>query len=64
MKIDFESLVQAWYDCCKTKRRTSAAMEFEMDAEHNLYTLYKEIEEELYKICLSVTGSWACRSAT
>ena len=53
MKIDFESLVQAWYDCRKTKRRTTAAMEFEMDAEHNLYTLYKEIEEGCYKISRS-----------
>ena len=53
MKIDFESLLEAWYDCRKTKRRTAAAMEFEMDAEHNLYTLYKEIEEERYKISRS-----------
>ena len=41
MKIDFESLLEAWYECRKTKRRTPAAMEFEIDAEHNLYTLYK-----------------------
>ena len=53
MKIDFESLLEAWYECRKSKRRTPAAMEFEIDAEHNLYTLYKEIEEGRYKISRS-----------
>ena len=38
MKIDFESLLEAWYECRKSKRRTPAAMDFEIDAEHNLYT--------------------------
>ena len=39
MKIDFESLLEAWYECRKSKRKTAAAIEFEIDAEHNLYTL-------------------------
>ncbi|WP_099465226.1 RNA-directed DNA polymerase [Parabacteroides provencensis] len=53
MKIDFESLVEAWLDCRRAKRRTPVAMDFEVDAESNLYNLYKEIEEGTYKISRS-----------
>lgn len=41
-------LYHAYYDARKNKRNTINQLRFEMDMEHNLYDLYRQIEERRY----------------
>ena len=41
--FSFAALVQAYADCRRTKRNSVSARTFEVDLEHNLYTLYDEL---------------------
>jgi len=55
----FEALAQAWIDCRRTKRTSSAAQAFEANAERNLYALHQELLSGEYRpgrsICFVVT---------
>ena len=49
-QITEEEIFQAYYDCRKHKRSSREAMEFELDAEHNLLILLDEINSFSYEI--------------
>ncbi len=55
----FSDLVQAYIDCRKRKRNTTAALTFEINQEHHLTQLYRELVEGTYKplpsICFVIT---------
>ncbi len=55
----FASLVDAYFDCRRTKRNTTSALTFEMRLEYNLRLLYDELIEGRYtpgrSICFVIT---------
>ena len=55
----FEDLVQAYFDCRKSKRNTGSALAFEQRLERNLYHLYEELKAGTYQpgksICFVIT---------
>ena len=55
----FSELVQAYYDCRRTKRNSASALAFEMDLEKNLIGLHNELLAGTYRpgrsICFVVT---------
>lgn len=57
--LSFEALVQAYFDCRRTKRNSRNALEFEQDLERNLGRLYGELRDGSYRpgrsICFVVT---------
>jgi len=46
--ISFVELVEAYFDCRRTKRNSNAALEFEARLEHNLRRLYDELADGSY----------------
>lgn len=57
--LSFEDLVEAYFDCRRTKRNTASALAFEADLEHNLVGLFDELAAGTYRpgpsICFVVT---------
>jgi len=57
--FSFEELVQAYFDCRRTKRNTSKALAFEQNLERNLATLADELRSGEYRpgcsICFIIT---------
>jgi RNA-directed DNA polymerase len=55
----FSELVQAYYDCRRTKRNSASALAFEMDLEQNLINLHDDLLAGTYRpgrsICFVVT---------
>lgn len=55
----FSDLVQAYYDCRRTKRNSASALAFEMDLERNLSELHNDLTAGTYRpgrsICFVVT---------
>ena len=55
----FSELVQAYYDCWRTKRNSASALAFEMDLERNLTELHDDLIAGTYRpgrsICFVVT---------
>ncbi|MHC8300706.1 RNA-directed DNA polymerase [Pseudomonas sp. ZS1P83] len=55
----FSDLVQAYYDCRRTKRNSASALAFEMDLERNLIKLHDDLIAGTYRpgrsICFVVT---------
>ncbi|MDF3936699.1 RNA-directed DNA polymerase [Pseudomonas citronellolis] len=55
----FRDLVQAYYDCRRTKRNSASALAFEMDLERNLINLHEDLASGTYRpgrsICFVVT---------
>lgn len=52
--IDFETILEAYFDCRKRKRSTVGATEFELDYIHNLVELMNEVNSRQYKIGKSI----------
>lgn len=52
--IPLEDFFEAYYLCRKRKRRTVNAMEFELDYEHNLVQLWKDVNSGKYEIGRSI----------
>lgn len=57
--LSFEALVEAYFDCRRTKRNTASALAFEADLERNLVALFDELAAGTYRpgpsICFVVT---------
>ena len=57
--FSFEDLVQAYFDCRRTKRNSASALAFEAGLENNLRTLFDELQEGRYRpgrsICFVIT---------
>lgn len=57
--FNFEELVQAYYDCRRSKRNTNSARRFEQDMEANLLDLYEQLIAGTYRpgrsICFVIT---------
>ncbi|MEE4632283.1 RNA-directed DNA polymerase [Pseudomonas alliivorans] len=55
----FQDLVQAYYDCRRSKRNSASALAFEMDLERNLIQLHDDLMSGTYRpgrsICFVVT---------
>lgn len=55
----FRDLVQAYYDCRRTKRNSNSALAFELDLERNLIDLHEDLVSGIYRpgrsICFVVT---------
>lgn len=55
----FRDLVQAYYDCRRTKRNSASALAFEVDLERNLINLHEDLVSGAYRpgrsICFVVT---------
>ena len=47
--LSFEDLVEAYFDCRRTKRNTTSALAFESDLERNLVTLFDELAAGTYR---------------
>jgi RNA-directed DNA polymerase len=60
VKCTFEELIEAYFDCRRTKRYTVSAMAFEQNLEHNIWELYEELLDGSYRpgrsICFVVTS--------
>lgn len=52
--ITLEDLFKAYYDCRKNKRKTINALEFELDYEYKLLSLYDDIINKQYKVWESI----------
>jgi hypothetical protein len=52
--IDFETILEAYFDCRRRKRGTVGATEFELDYVHNLVELMNEVNSRQYKIGKSI----------
>jgi len=52
--IEFEELVEAYFDCRRNKRTTHSALDFEMNLEENLLQLYHELRTGTYEIGKSI----------
>jgi RNA-directed DNA polymerase len=57
--FDFSELVEAYFDCRRTKRNTASALAFESNLERNLRSLYDELVDGSYapgrSICFVIT---------
>ena len=53
-QIPLEEVFNAYYECRRHKRRTVNALAFELDFEHELIRLWKEINTNKYKIGRSI----------
>jgi len=53
-KIELDELFQAYFNCRSNKRNTANAIAFEVDYEHNLVQLCKELNNGTYKIGRSI----------
>ncbi|MBP4048989.1 hypothetical protein J9978_05685 [Chromobacterium violaceum] len=57
--FSFRELVEAYFDCRRTKRNSNSALAFEADLEHNLVGLFDELQGGAYQpgrsICFVVT---------
>jgi len=57
--FSFEELIQAYFDCRRTKRNSASAAAFEMNLERNLCCLNDELQEGRYRpgksICFVIT---------
>ena len=51
--IDFETILEAYFDCRKRKRSTVGATEFELNYVHNLVELMNEVNSRQYRIKLT-----------
>lgn len=55
----FGELTQAYFDCRESKRNSASALAFEQDLEHNLRTLFDELQAGNYhpgrSICFAIT---------
>jgi retron-type reverse transcriptase len=47
--FSYENLYRAYEDCRRTKRNTSEALRFEMQAEENLFQLHRELTERTFR---------------
>jgi RNA-directed DNA polymerase len=58
-EFSFPELVQAYFDCRRTKRNSASALEFEINLEHNLRDLYDQLIDGSYapgrSICFVIT---------
>lgn len=52
--LSFDDVVQAYFDCRKTKRNTIHALQFEFQLEKNLYKLYQDLISKRYQIGKSI----------
>lgn len=52
--IDFETILEVYFDCRIRKRSTVGATEFELDYVHNLVELMNEVNSRQYKIGKSI----------
>jgi hypothetical protein len=52
--ITFDEVVTAYFDCRKNKRNSESAIEFEIDLENNLQSLYTDLRSGTYAIGESV----------
>ena len=52
--IDFETILEAYFDCRKRKRSTVGATEFELNYVHNLVELMNEVNSRQYRIGKSI----------
>jgi RNA-directed DNA polymerase len=50
MKISFQEIVVAYYDCRKNKKNKMSSLSFELNLEANLFTLYEDLLRGSYKI--------------
>lgn len=46
----FEDVVDAYFDCRRRKRNSTEQLAFEIDLEHNLYTLWQDLVAGTYRI--------------
>lgn len=53
-KVKLEDLIEAYFDCRRSKRNTKNALRFELDYEHNLVELCDEINNGTYTISPSI----------
>jgi len=57
--LTFTELVQAYFDCRRTKRNSASALAFEVDLEHNLRELFDELQAGAYtpgrSVCFVIT---------
>lgn len=53
--VSLAEVFEAYYECRKHKRKTANALRFEMNFEHNLVQLWREINNRTYKIGRSLT---------
>lgn len=57
--LSFEDLVEAYFDCRRTKRNTASALAFESDLERNLVGLFDELAAGAYRpgpsVCFVIT---------
>ena len=54
MELEFEEVVNAYFDCHKGKRNTIHAQSFEFHLEKNLFNLYQDLISGQYKISQSI----------
>lgn len=52
--ITFDEVVKSYQECRKKKRTKASALQFEINLEDNLYTLYKELKSGTYEIGTSI----------
>jgi len=52
--LSIEELYQAYYDCRKTKRKSSSCIRFEIQEAENLAELYHELLDGTYEIGSSI----------
>lgn len=48
--LSFEELYEAYVECRRRKRGTDEAIQFEMDENYNLITLYEELKDKTYEV--------------
>ncbi len=53
-ELTFEEVVLAYFDCRKTKRNSQPSLEFEIDLERNLWSLYEDLKTGQYQIGPSI----------
>lgn len=51
--LSFEELYEAYVECRRRKRGTTEAIEFEINENYNLVTLYKELKNKTYEVSAS-----------
>lgn len=54
-EIEFEGVIEAYYECRKKKRSSSNEQLFEIRAPKSLYKLWKQLNDKTYKIGTSIT---------
>ena len=54
MDLEFQEVVDAYFQCRKGKRRSIHALDFEFDLEQNLSKLYEDLVTGRYQISTSI----------